>query len=56
MTFNDCDVKCGSYFVLFHNVNGVPEEVGTMTVNGGIITCKKELAGTYTAADFDINN
>ncbi len=44
MTFNDCDVKCGSYFVLFHNVNGVPEEVGTMTVNGGSITSEKELA------------
>ena len=44
MTFNDCDVKCGSYFVLFHNVNGVPEEVGTMTVNGGTIHSKKDIA------------
>lgn len=43
MTFTDCDVKCGSYFVLFHNVNGVPEEVGTMTVNGGSISSEKEL-------------
>ncbi len=44
MTFNDCDVKCGTYFVLFHNVNGVPEEVGTMTVNGGSIVSEKEFA------------
>lgn len=44
MTFNDCDVKCGSYFVLFHNVNGVPEEVGTMTVNGGCISSEKDIA------------
>lgn len=44
MTFNDCDVNCGSYFVLFHNVNGVPEEVGTMTVNGGSVSCEKEVA------------
>lgn len=44
MTFTDCDVKCGSYFVLFHNVNGVPEEVGTMTVDGGSIECEKDVA------------
>lgn len=44
MTFTDCDVKCGSYFALFHNVNGVPEEVGTMTVNGGSICCEKDVA------------
>lgn len=43
MTFNDCDVKCGSYFALFHNVNGVPEEVGTVTVRGGSIQSEKEL-------------
>jgi len=43
MTFNDCDVKCGTYFALFHNVNGVPEEVGTATINGGSIKCEKDL-------------
>jgi uncharacterized protein YegP (UPF0339 family) len=43
MTFNNCDSKCGSYFALIHNVNGVPEEVSTLIVNGGSIITGKEL-------------
>ncbi|MCD8218684.1 MAG: hypothetical protein LUD01_11760 [Clostridiales bacterium] len=42
MTFTDCNVKCGSYLAVFHNVNGVPEEVGALTVKGGSIESAKE--------------
>lgn len=44
MTFKDCDVKCGSYFALFHNVNGVPEEVGTLKAVNTCIQAEKEIA------------
>lgn len=43
MTFRDCNVKCGSYFALMHNVNGVPEEVGEITVEGGTIASEKDI-------------
>jgi hypothetical protein len=42
MTYTDCTAKCASYFCLMHCVMGVPEEVGTLIVNGGTIRCKKE--------------
>ncbi|SDB22037.1 hypothetical protein [Eubacterium oxidoreducens] len=42
MTFNDCNCNCGTYFALSHCVNGWPEEVGEITVNGGTIKSKKE--------------
>jgi hypothetical protein len=42
MTFNDCKVRCGSYFALSHNVNGWAEEVAELTVKGGNIKTVKE--------------
>jgi len=42
MTYTDCKAKCASYFALMHCVMGVPEEVGTLIVNGGTISTKKE--------------
>jgi hypothetical protein len=44
MTFNDCESRCGTYFALIHNVNGAPEEVSTVIVNGGLIATGKEVA------------
>ncbi|MGB4658937.1 MAG: hypothetical protein WBI07_07150, partial [Mobilitalea sp.] len=37
MTYTDCTAKCASYFCLMHCVMGVPEEVGTLKVEGGAI-------------------
>ncbi len=42
MTFNDCECNCGTYFALSHCVNGWPEEVAEVTVNGGVIRSAKE--------------
>ncbi len=44
MSFNDCESKCATYFTLIHNVNGAPEEVSTLIVNGGSIITGKDLA------------
>ncbi len=43
-SFSDCELHCGSYFGLFHNVNGAPEEVGTLSASGCIIETEKEVA------------
>ena len=41
--FNDCTCVNGTYFALLHNVNGLPEEVAELEVNGGEIQAGKEL-------------
>ena len=41
--FDDCDCDNGSFFVLVHNVNGQPEEVGEMEVLNSRIHSVKEI-------------
>ena len=42
-TFKNCVCENGTYFALIHNVNGLPEEVGELNVEGGEIHAGKEL-------------
>lgn len=42
VTFNDCDVKCGSYLGLIHCVMGRHTEVGEFTVTNSRVKTKKE--------------
>jgi len=56
MTFNNCVSKCATYFVLSHNVCGVPEEVSSLFVNGGSIVTGKDVVlvkSENTQLEFD---
>jgi len=41
--FKDCVCENGTFFALIHNVNGLPEEVGVLEVEGSRITAGDEI-------------
>ncbi|NTV90922.1 MAG: hypothetical protein HGA22_11290, partial [Clostridiales bacterium] len=56
MIFTDCDSKCATYFALMHNVNGAPEEVSTLVVDGGRIIAGNDVVlvkSENTQIEFD---